>query len=64
MNQQITSRQEIAADADAAAQRFVKTRIEQDNPFVSGTEAHREWKASYQRFLLLHSSLEDTEGGA
>lgn len=64
MNETVTSRQAIADDADAAARRFVATRVEQDCPYVSGTEAHREWRASYQRFLLLHSSVEDAEGGA
>ncbi len=63
MNDQVITRESIALDADAAAQRFVKTRIEQDNPFVSGTEAHREWRASYQRSLLKWSAPE-AEGSA
>lgn len=61
--EQILSREEIALDADAAAQRFIATGVEQENPFVSGTEAHREWRASYQRFLLKWSAPE-AEGGA
>jgi hypothetical protein len=60
----ILSRQAIAEDADRAAQRYVLTGVEQDCPYVSGTEAHREWRAAYQRYLLLHSSLEGAEGGA
>lgn len=64
MTHQITSSQEVAADADAAAQRFVATGVEQDCPFVSGTEASREWRAAHQRYLLLHSAAEGSEGGA
>jgi hypothetical protein len=64
MTEAIVSRQEIAADADAAAQRYVITGVEQDCPYVSGTEASREWRAAYQRYLLLHSSGEGVEASA
>jgi hypothetical protein len=56
MNEQILSRAEIAQDADAAAQRFVLTGVEQDCPFVSGTEASREWRREYQLGLLKWSA--------
>lgn len=52
----IVTRESIAADADAAAQRFVLTRVEQDCPFVSGTEASREWRREYQIGLLKWSA--------
>jgi hypothetical protein len=47
----ILSRQAIAEDADRAAQRYVLTGVEQDCPYVSGTEASREWRASFKRAL-------------
>lgn len=47
MTHEILSRESIALDADAAAQRFVATGVEQDCPFVSGTEASREWRREY-----------------
>jgi hypothetical protein len=50
----IISRESLAADA--AAQRFVATGIEQDCEYVSGTEASREWRAVYQTRKLLHSA--------
>lgn len=56
MNDQIISREFIAADADAAAQRFVATGIEQDCPYVSGTEASREWRRAFQIGLLKWSA--------
>jgi len=56
MNDQITLRAEIHADADAAAQRFVLTGIEQDCPYVSGTEASREWRRELQISLLKWSA--------
>lgn len=56
MTHEITSRESIALDADAAAQRFVATKVEQDCPFVSGTEASREWRREYQLGLLKWSA--------
>jgi hypothetical protein len=56
MNDPIISRQEIAADADLAAQRYVITGVEQDCPYVSGTEASREWRREFERSLLKWSA--------
>lgn len=58
MNDPIISRESIAQDADAAAQRYVATGVEQDRPYVSGTEASREWRASFQRYLSEHACPE------
>ena len=58
MNDPVISRQAIAADADAAAQRAVQFGAPQQNPHESGTEAHACWKAAYERYLLLHSTGE------
>lgn len=56
MTHEILSREFIALDADAAAQRFVATGVEQDCPFVSGTEASREWRRYYQLGILKWSA--------
>lgn len=61
--EQILARESIALDADAAAQRFIATGVEQENPFVSGTEAHREWRASFKRALHSLTAPEGAEGG-
>lgn len=53
----------IAEQADAAARRTVQTGEVQPNPHPEGTDAHRQWKAAFERLLLAHS-LPDVEASA
>lgn len=54
MNDPIRSRASIASDAEAAAERFVATGVEQLNPELDGTEAHAQWAAAFARFVAFH----------
>jgi hypothetical protein len=65
VNDPILSRQAIAADADAAAARFVEYGVEQPNRFDQHMEpeAHAIWAAAYRRYVLARSAPE-AEGGA
>ena len=58
MTGQIISRQELAADAEVAAQRAVQFGVEQPNPHEPGTEAHAVWAAAYARYVVLYSTGE------
>lgn len=65
MGEPIVSRERIARTADAAAARTAASGCIEHNPFPADTAAHRCWKADYERYLLVHSSVtEDEEGGA
>ena len=54
----IQSRQQIAADAEVAAQRAVQYGVEQPCPHPPGTEAHAVWAAAYARYVVLYSTGE------
>ena len=58
MSDPVISRQQLAADAEAAAQRAVQYGVEQPNPHEPGTEAHAVWGASYARYVVLYSTGE------
>ena len=58
MTYHIQSRQQIAADAEVAAQRAVQFGVEQPCPHEPGTEAHAVWAASYARYVVLYSTGE------
>ncbi len=64
MPDEIISREAIARQADAAAQRSVAVGAIEANPHAPNTAASRIWAAAFNRYLLLHSSVEDAEGGA
>lgn len=48
----------VTEHADAAAQRTAATGEIVPNPHVQGTPEYAEWKAAFERFLLLHSTGE------
>jgi len=58
MTDPIISRQELAADAEVAAQRAVQFGVEQPCPHEPGTEAHAVWAASYARYVVLYATGE------
>lgn len=53
MDTAITSRQSICEDADAAAQRFVATGVEQPNTFT-GEAGEAVWLAHYTRMCAYY----------
>jgi hypothetical protein len=63
MPDEILSREEIARQADQAAQRSVAKDRCEPNPHTPNTEAWLIWHNAFSRYLLLHSCPEG-EGGA
>jgi hypothetical protein len=58
MPDEILSREEIARQADQAAQRSVAKDRCEPNPFTPNTDAWRQWKVDFERYLVLHSAPE------
>lgn len=56
MSEPIVTRQEIARNADRAACAFsAGAQWASTNPYPVGSDAAAAWKASFERYLLLHS---------
>ena len=63
MTDETVSRQLIAQQADAAAQRSVLKGAIEENPYLPGTQAAAIWKTCFERYLLAHSAP-DAEASA
>jgi hypothetical protein len=53
----LTPREALAKDAEAAAERFIATGVEQPNPFKGETD-DAVWLAIYRRCCLVHDEGE------
>lgn len=51
MSEPIVTRERIAAEADQAAQTYVRTGRKPQNPYPLESDAHRAWKLSFDRYL-------------
>lgn len=60
----ITSRETIAHQAAAAAERYVRTGQPQANDYPAGTDAHVEWHKRFEIALLRLSVPAQCEGAA
>jgi hypothetical protein len=60
---EVLSREAIAKMADQIAQRVTRTGRMEPNPFAPQTDAWKQFKADFERYLLLHSNPEG-EGSA
>jgi hypothetical protein len=60
---EIISREEIARQADQAAMRYCRTGRMEANPFAPDTDAWKWFKVDFERYCLLHSSVEGADEG-